>query len=90
MRMRIFVTCDNDIRFCRRVHRDIRERGRTYNGVVKQYLRFVRPSYHDFIEPTMQHANLIIPSTTNNYECVEFIVQNLLAITRSYTDINSK
>ena len=50
--MKIFVDTDDDIRFLRRLERDIDERGRTVRGVIDQYLATVKPMYHQFVEPT--------------------------------------
>jgi uridine kinase len=87
MKYRIYVNCDNDIRLCRRVNRDIKERGRNFEGVIRQYFKFVRPAYQDFIEPMMKYANLVVPSTTNNRESIDFIVNNLLSIVRGFLEL---
>ena len=59
--MKIFVDTDDDIRFLRRLERDIDERGRTVRGVIDQYLATVKPMYHQFVEPTKRYANIIVP-----------------------------
>ncbi len=84
MKYKIYVNCDNDILLCRRIDRDIRERGRAFAGVVRQYFQFVRPGYLNFVVPMMKYANLVVPSTTDNSDSIDFIVSNLLSIIRSF------
>lgn len=59
--LKIFVETPPDIRFIRRLKRDIVERGRTMESVIEQYLSVVRPGHYNFIEPTKEYADLIIP-----------------------------
>ena len=59
--VKIFVDTDPDIRFIRRLKRDLAERGRTMASVVEQYLATVRPMHMEFVEPSKRHADLIIP-----------------------------
>jgi uridine kinase len=59
--LKIFVDTDADIRLLRRITRDIVDRGREIEGVLKSYNRFVRHSYVDFIKPTMRYSDLIVP-----------------------------
>lgn len=59
--MKIFVDTDSDIRLARRLKRDISERGREIEGVLKQYNKFVKPSFEHYIEPTMTYADIIVP-----------------------------
>ncbi|MDD4082726.1 MAG: uridine kinase, partial [Sphaerochaetaceae bacterium] len=59
--IKIYVDTPDDIRFIRRLKRDILERGRTTESVIQQYLEVVRPGHFDFIEPTKEFADLIIP-----------------------------
>ena len=59
--LKIFVETPPDIRFIRRLKRDIVERGRTMDSVIEQYLSVVRPGHYNFIEPTKEYADLIIP-----------------------------
>lgn len=59
--LKIYVDTPDDIRFIRRLIRDIKERGRTLDSVVEQYLDVVRPGHYEFIEPTKVHADIIIP-----------------------------
>ena len=59
--VRVFVDTPDDIRFIRRLQRDINERGRTTESVIKQYFATVRPMHFDFVEPSKRHADIIIP-----------------------------
>ncbi len=59
--LKIFVDTPDDIRFIRRLGRDIKERGRTVDSVIEQYLNVVRPGHFEFIEPTKRYADIIIP-----------------------------
>lgn len=57
--VRIFVQCDSDVQLARRIKRDLLERGRDVNGVIDQYLRFVKPSFDSFILPTAKYADVV-------------------------------
>lgn len=59
--MKIFVETDSDIRLVRRLRRDITERGRDTEGVIKQYNKFVKPAFEQYIEPTMRLADIVVP-----------------------------
>lgn len=59
--MKIFVDTDSDIRLVRRLRRDITERGRDIDGVIKQYNKFVKPAFEQYIEPTMRLADIVVP-----------------------------
>ncbi|MBC3930116.1 MULTISPECIES: uridine kinase [Undibacterium] len=65
MSLKIFVDTASDVRFIRRMQRDITERGRNVESVVSQYMETVRPMHQQFIEPTKRHANVIIPHGAN-------------------------
>lgn len=79
--IKIFVESDADVRFIRRLIRDINQRGRTVDGVIKQYLTTVKPSYDTFIHPTRKHADLIIPNDFSHEVAVDFIASKLKEIT---------
>ncbi len=64
--LKIYVDTPDDIRFIRRLSRDIKERGRTLDSVVEQYLNVVRPGHFEFIEPTKAYADIIIPEGGHN------------------------
>lgn len=61
LNIKIYVDTDDDLRFIRRMQRDIVERGRTVDSVVNQYLETVKPMYHQFVEPTKRYADIILP-----------------------------
>lgn len=82
MTYKVFITCDDDIRLCRRLKRDISERGRTIENVLLQYNKFVKDSFKNFIQPTMVYADIIIPGFRNNRVSVDFIVQHIKNIAR--------
>jgi uridine kinase len=81
--LKIFVHTDDDIRLARRLKRDIVERGRTVDGVLKSYHRYVKPAFAEFVKPTMKYADIIVPRgrpeirTEQNRIAVDFIVHNL-------------
>jgi uridine kinase len=66
MSLKIFVDTASDIRFIRRLQRDVAERGRSLESVVSQYLGTVRPMHKQFIEPTKRHADVILPHGAND------------------------
>lgn len=78
MSLRIFVDTADDIRFIRRLERDIKERGRSTESVIKQYLESVRPMHRQFIEPTKRNAHIIIPHGANK-AALEMIVARIKA-----------
>ena len=59
--IKLYVDTDDDLRFIRRLQRDIIERGRTVDSVISQYLDTVKPMYHQFVEPTKRYADVILP-----------------------------
>lgn len=75
--MKIFVDTDSDIRLVRRLRRDIAERGREIEGVIKQYNKFVKPSFDQFIEPTMRLADIVVPRGGGNMVAIDLIVQHV-------------
>lgn len=74
--MSIFVQCDSDLMLARRLRRDLVERGRDASGVLDQYLRFVKPAFDNFIQPTNRFADIIVPGT-NNERSVDLIVSHV-------------
>jgi len=72
--LKIFVDTPDDIRFIRRLIRDIKERGRTLDSVVEQYLTVVRPGHYEFIEPTKSFADIIIPEGGANERALDVLV----------------
>ena len=72
--LKVFVDTPDDIRFIRRLTRDIKERGRTLDSVIEQYLTVVRPGHYEFIEPTKQFADIIIPEGGANERALDVLV----------------
>jgi uridine kinase len=72
--LKIYVDTPDDIRFIRRLERDIKERGRTIDSVIEQYLTVVRPGHYEFIEPTKQFADIIIPEGGNNENALNVLI----------------
>ena len=66
MDIKVFVDTPDDIRFIRRLRRDIAERGRTLESVIEQYIETVRPMHMQFVEPSKRHADVIIPEGGHN------------------------
>jgi uridine kinase len=77
MNVRLYVDTDADLRFIRRLQRDIKERGRTLERVVDQYLTTVRPMHLEFVEPSKRYADVIIPAGGFNETAVEMIVARI-------------
>ena len=80
MDIKIFVDTDADIRIIRRITRDIRERGRTLESVIGQYLSTVKPAHEQFIEPTKKFADLIIPEGGYNKVAIDIMVAKVKSI----------
>jgi uridine kinase len=73
MDIKVFVDTPDDIRFIRRLKRDIAERGRTLDSVIEQYLATVRPMHNQFVEPSKRHADVIIPEGGHNLVSIDLI-----------------
>ncbi len=82
--VKIFVDTDPDIRFIRRLERDIVERGRTSYSVVQQYLTTVRPMHLEFVEPSKRYADVIIPEGGLNTVAMDMVVARLESLLRSH------
>ena len=78
--LKLFVDTPDDIRFIRRLKRDIRERGRTVDSVIEQYVEKVRPGHYAFVEPTKVFADLIIPEGGHNDRAMEVLIAFLAKI----------
>ncbi|HVN83169.1 MAG TPA: uridine kinase [Terriglobia bacterium] len=77
--LKVFVDTDPDVRFIRRLRRDIVKRGRTIDSVVQQYLQTVRPMHLEFVEPSKRYADVIIPEGAMNAVGVEFLIERIRA-----------
>src|SRR5678809_574952 len=73
MDIKVFVDTPDDIRFIRRLRRDIAERGRTVESVIEQYLATVRPMHQQFVEPSKRHADVIIPEGGHNLVSIDLL-----------------
>lgn len=73
MDMKVFVDTPDDVRFIRRLRRDIAERGRTVESVIEQYLATVRPMHMQFVEPSKRYADVIIPEGGHNVVSIDLI-----------------
>ena len=74
MDVKVYVDTDSDIRFIRRLERDIAERGRTVPSVIDQYLTTVKPMHLEFIEPSKRYADLIIPEGGHNQVAIDMLL----------------
>ena len=75
--IKLYVDTDADVRFIRRLLLDTKERGRTVESVVVQYMDVVRPMHLQFVEPTKRYADLIIPEGGFNLVAIDVIVSKL-------------
>ncbi|KAJ7066975.1 armadillo/beta-catenin/plakoglobin [Mycena amicta] len=73
---KLFVQCDSDLMLARRLKRDVAERGRSVEGILEQYLRFVKPAYDNFVLPSQRHADIIVPGS-NNQVAIELICTHI-------------
>ncbi len=78
--VKIFVDTDSDIRFIRRLERDIAERGRTTQSVIKQYQSTVRPMHLEFVEPSKRYADVIIPEGGFNTAALDMVVARIQSL----------
>lgn len=77
MDIKIFVDTDADVRILRRILRDVKERGRSLDSVVEQYLSTVKPMHEQFIEPSKRYADIIVPEGGKNLVAIMMIVQRI-------------
>lgn len=80
MDIKVFVDTDADIRFARRLMRDINDRGRDINSVVNQYLQTVKPMHEAFVEPSKKNADIIIPEGGMNNVALSMLVDKVYRI----------
>lgn len=78
--IKIFVDTDSDVRVIRRIERDIKERGRTLDSVIDQYMTTVRPAHLQFVEPSKKYADIIIPEGGYNKVAIDIIVTKINSI----------
>ena len=79
--IKLFVESDDDVRFIRRLVRDTKERGRSIDSVINQYLTTVKPMYYSFVKPTKRYADMIIPNDINHdvaVDCITRMINDML------------
>ena len=80
MDIKIFVDTDADIRFIRRLLRDVENRGRSLNSVVSQYCTTVKPMHEQFVEPSKKYADIIVPEGGYNVVALNMIIEKIRSI----------
>ncbi len=81
--VKIFVDADSDIRFMRRLERDMKDRGRSLDSVVEQYMTTVRPMHLEFVEPSKRYADVIIPEGGHNQVALDMVVSRVQQLLRN-------
>lgn len=81
--IKIFVDIDADIRFIRRLQRDLVERGRTVESVIDQYLTTVRPMHLQFVEPSRRYADVIIPEGGHNQVAIDMVADRITSMLKA-------
>ena len=79
MDIKIYVDTDADVRILRRIVRDVRDRGRSLDSVVNQYLSTVKPMHEQFVEPSKRNADIIIPEGGHNLVAMEMVMERVRA-----------
>ena len=77
--MKIFVDTDADVRILRRIMRDVKERKRSLDSVVEQYLATVKPMHEMYVEPSKRYADIIIPEGGHNLVAVDMLMERINA-----------
>lgn len=85
--VKIFVDTDADLRFIRRLQRDITERGRTAESVIRQYLYTVRPMHMEFVEPSKRYADVIIPEGGMNMVALDMVIARVESLLRDDDEV---
>ncbi len=80
--VKLFVGTDADIRLIRRLQRDMRERGRSFESIIEQYLTTVRPMHLEFVEPSKRYADVIIPEGGYNEVAIEMVAARIRGLLR--------
>ena len=75
--IKIYVDTEDDIRILRRIQRDIKERGRTVDSVIEQYLSTVKPAHDQFIEPYKKYADIIMPEGGQNEVAIDIVISKI-------------
>ena len=74
MDIKLFVDADADVRILRRIVRDVKERGRSLDSVISQYLTTVKPMHEAFVEPSKRYADVIIPEGGRNKVALDMVI----------------
>jgi uridine kinase len=82
MDIKLYVDADPDIRFIRRLKRDLTERGRTLDQVIRQYESSVRPMHLQFVEPSKRYADLVIPEGGYNVVAIDLLKTKIRSLLR--------
>ena len=82
MDIKLFIDTDSDVRILRRLRRDLKERGRSFESVEKQYLESVRLMHLEFVEPSKRYADLIIPEGAENQVALEAVIARMHSMLR--------
>ena len=77
MDIKVFVDTDADVRILRRIVRDVKERGRSLDSVISQYLTTVKPMHEQFVEPSKRRADIIIPEGGENIVALEMLIERV-------------
>jgi len=79
MDIKLFVDTDADVRILRRIVRDVRDRGRSLDSVIDQYLTTVKPMHEQFVEPSKRNADIIIPQGGHNHVAMQMVIERVRA-----------
>ncbi len=88
--MKIFVDTDADIRFIRRLTRDVEERGRTVQAVIDQYLKTVRPMHLEFVDASKRYADIIVPEGGLNVVALDMVIARLQSLLNGELPVGTK
>ena len=77
MDIRVFVDADADVRLCRRILRDVKQRGRTLESVLEQYQQTVKPMHEQYVEPSKKYAHLVVPEGGKNVVALDMIISRI-------------
>jgi len=86
MDIKVFVDADADVRILRRIVRDVRDRGRSLESVVNQYLSTVKPMHEKYVEPSKRNADIIVPEGGHNKVALELLMERVRAHLEDKTD----
>ena len=79
MDIKVFVDTDADVRILRRIIRDVRDRGRSLESIVNQYLNTVKPMHERYVEPSKRNADIIVPEGGHNRVALELLMERVRA-----------